>query len=193
MQMRAQTTVTASRLPEVEAKAWALANRVGVFGYAEVSAELSISIDVARRIVGGWLEAGKVQVRTGGGTAGRKMFELPVALREPTDRASAIAQQLWTAARGLKRFQPLDLMAHCREDLRVELKDASAYCQALLRGGYVRVLRTADPAVGREAVYQLVRNTGPRAPRERRVAAIWDPNEAAYAFVSGVGRVERAR
>lgn len=192
MMMGAHQTTTARRMPEVEARAWALVQRVAVFGYAEVSAELSISMAAATKIVTGWMEEGRVRVQRGGSKGGRKLFELTPAYREPTDRASLIAAQLWTAMRGLKKFTPLDLKAHCREDLRVDLAEASAYCQALLRGDYLKVLRTAVPGQ-RDATYQLVRNTGPKAPREKRVAAVWDPNESAYAFVSGVGRVERAR
>ena len=192
MLMGAQTTMTAARRGGVEDKAWALVQRVTVFGYAEIAAELSISVDAAARIVKDWVDTGRVRVRHGGGTRGRKMFEVTPDYREPQGRGSRVAAQLWTGARGLKKFTPTDLLAHCTEDLKADLQEASAYCQALLRGGFLRVITTAVPGV-REARYQLVRNTGPRAPVEKRVKAIWDPNEAAYAFVSGVGRVERAK
>jgi hypothetical protein len=192
MEMNAHHSAVAKRLPEIEARAWAFAQRASVFGYAEVQVEISISAETSQKIVRRWLEEGRIKVRVGGSKGGRKMFELTAEYREPKDRTSLIAQQLWTAARGLKKFTPVDLAAHCRADLKAELREASAYCQALLRGGYLKVIRTAVPGQ-REATYQLVRNSGPRAPREKRVTAIWDPNEAAYAFVSGVGRVERAR
>ena len=192
MLMGAQTTMTAARRGGVEEKAWALVQRVGIFGYAEIAAELSISIDAATKIVRGWQAEGRVKVRHGGSGRVRKMFELTPAYREPQDRGSLIAAQLWTGMRGLKTFCPEGLRAHCREDLKVTLEDASAYCQALLRGGYLRVESTAVPGK-REARYKLVHNSGPRAPVEKRVKAVWDPNEGAYAFVSGVGRVERAK
>lgn len=193
MLMGANETVTAARMEATEAKAWALAQRVGKFGYAEIATELSISADAAKRIILGWCDEGRVRVEHGGGAKGRKMFVLTPEYRQPTDRTSLIAGQFWTAMRTLKKFGPVDLLAHCREDLRPELKEARAYCRALLQGGYLSVLRTADPSVGREATYVLVHNSGPRAPQEKRVTAVWDANEGAYAFVSGIGRVERAK
>ena len=45
----------------------------------------------------------------------------------------------------------------------------------------------ARPGV-RAARYRLVRDTGPRAPRERRVRALWDDNERRYAHVPGTAR-----
>lgn len=192
MAMGVNQIATKARMPQIEEQAWAFALRVGVFGYAELSAELSISMAVATKLVKDWLEQGRVRVQRGGGGSVRKMYELTPAYREPKDRSSVIAAQLWTAMRGLKRFSPVDLASHCREDLRVGVADASAYCQSLLKGGYLRVLRTAVPGQ-REATYQLVVNTGPRAPRERRVVAVWDPNDGAYAYVSGIGRVERTK
>ena len=162
-----------------------------MFGYGEIIAELSVSARVARAIVLGWVASGRVVARPAGKRK-RKMFALPNDLREPKDRAAIIAQQLWTAMRGLKTFGPVDLASHCRTDLQVELAEASAYAQSLLRGGYLQVVQTASPGK-RAAVYRLVRNTGPRPPRERRVQAIWDPNEAIYVHVAGMGRIECAR
>uniref|UniRef100_A4WS18 Uncharacterized protein n=1 Tax=Cereibacter sphaeroides (strain ATCC 17025 / ATH 2.4.3) TaxID=349102 RepID=A4WS18_CERS5 len=185
MLMGAHQTMTAKRRPAVEAKAWAFALRVEVFGYAEISAEMTISMEAARDLVRGWEAEGRIRVQRGGSGASRKMFELTPAYRQPKDRSGQIGQQIWTAMRGLKTFTPLDLAAHCRADLRVDLREASAYCQALLRAGYLRVTRTAVPGQ-REATYQLVRNTGPRAPRERRITTVWDPNESAFAYIPGV-------
>jgi hypothetical protein len=145
-------------------------------------------MDAARDIIGRWVTEGRMKVRSGGNQNGRKMFEVTSAYREPTDRISKVAQQMWTAMRGLKSFSPIDLQAHCTPDLSVDLAEASLYAQALLRGGYLNVVRTAMPGV-RDATYKLIRDTGPRAPREKRVVAIWDPNEAAYAFISGLGRI----
>jgi hypothetical protein len=192
MLMGTQVTAIKKRMPEIEARAWAWAQRVIAFGYAEVQVENSLSLTTTETIVRSWLAEGRIKRRSGGSKGGRLIFEIATAYREPKDRTSLISQQLWTGARGLKKFTAVDLMAHCRADLKADLKEASSYCQALLRGGYLRVVRTAVPGQ-RDAVYQLVRNTGPRAPLEKRVSAIWDQNEAAYAFVSGVGRLERPK
>ena len=176
-----------ARRAEVEAKIWQLAQRQVSFGYGEVVAELSLSERLVREVLLGWVAEGRLTER-GPGKRHRKMFEVTAAYRAPKDRAGMIAQQLWTAMRGLKTFDPIDLAAQCREDLSVSVAEASAYAQSMLRGGYLKVRRTASPGL-REATYQLVRDTGPRPPRERRVTAVWDPNEANYAYVAGVGRI----
>lgn len=186
--MEAHQVTSPARRDEVEAKIWALAQRQGTFGYGEIVAELSISDRVARDIVLGWVTAGRV-VELPAGKRHRKMFQLPEHHREPKDRMSKLLQQLWNAMRGLKVFGPVDLASHCTEDLAATVTEASAYAQALLRGGYLKVVRTASPGK-HEATYKLVRNTGPRPPREKRVQAIWDPNEASYAYVAGIGRTD---
>lgn len=185
MLMNTHETTTARRRPIVQARAWATALRMEVFGYAEIAAETLIAMEAATEIVRGWEAAGRVRVQRGGNGSSRKMFELTPEYREPKDRSSQVAQQLWTAMRGLKSFTPVDLTSHCRADLRVDLREAVSYCQALLRAKYLRVTSTAVPGK-REASYRLVKNTGPRAPREKRIVAVWDPNDCAYAYVPGM-------
>lgn len=186
MLMGALKTTTAKRRPEVETRAWDFAVRTEVFGYAEVAAESMISMEAATALVRRWLDEGRVRVQRGGGGKSRKMFELTQEYREPKGRGPQIAQQLWNGMRGLKKtFTPVDLASHCREDLRVEVQEASAYCQQLLRAGYLRVVRTAVPGK-RDATYQLVRNSGPRAPREKRIVAVWDPNDSAFSYIPGM-------
>lgn len=188
MRAGALQSTSSTRIDAVTAKAWALVQRLGVFGYAEVAADLSISMEAATKIVRGWEAEGRVRVKRGGGTAGRKKFEISPAYREPQDRAGKIAAQLWTGMRGLKSFSPVDLAAHCRADLAVTVLEASEYCQALLRAGYLRVVRTAIPET-RPAIYALIRNSGPRPPRERRVRAVWDENDGAFVYIAGAGRL----
>lgn len=187
-QMESYQTTSAARRPEVEGRIWALAQRQVTFGYGEVIAELSLSEAMVREVLLRWVAEGRL-TQAGAGKRHRKMFEVTAAYREPKDRLSIVAQQLWTGMRGMKVFEPLDLSAQCREDLQVTQAEASAYAQALLRGGYLKVRCTASPPV-REAKYQLVRDTGPRPPREKRVTAVWDPNEATYAYVAGIGRIK---
>lgn len=185
MLMGTLKTTTAKRLPEVERRAWEFALRHEAFGYAEVSSEIMISMDAATALVRKWQDEGRVRVQRGGSGNSRKIFELTPEYREPKGRAPQICQQLWNGMRGLKTFTPVDLASHCREDLRVVVQEASAYCQQLLRAGYLRVVRTAVPGK-RDATYQLVRNSGPRAPREKRIVAVWDPNESIYAYIPGM-------
>ena len=187
----ANTSTVAERQQLLEARIWKLVQRQVVFGYGEICAELSVEERKIRPILLGWVAEGKLIERPAG-KAHRKMFELSRPYREPKDRMSIVAQQLWTAMRGLKSFDPVALASHSRVDLAVTLTEASSYCQSLLRGGYLKVVRTASPGV-REATYRLIRDSGPLPPREKRVNAVWDPNDVAYAYVAGVGRIGGAR
>ncbi|MBB96951.1 MAG: hypothetical protein CML68_20435 [Rhodobacteraceae bacterium] len=84
------------------------------------------------------------------------------------------AEQLWTSMRILKRFTSLELM----ETATIEIPEgtAKAYCRTLLAAGYLKVLRKAEPAKGRIALYQLIRQSGPKPPQVQRVKRVFDPN-----------------
>jgi hypothetical protein len=87
--------------------------------------------------------------------------------------------------RALRSFSPTDVMAHSHTpEFEVSLGTAQEYCQMLARSGHLRVMTKALPG-RREAIYRLVRDTGPRPPRERRVRAVWDENLGEYTYISG--------
>lgn len=95
---------------------------------------------------------------------------------------------MWRTARRLKDFSATDLVAwSSTEETPVDHKAARRFCELLLRGGYVRVTRKAKPGVN-EAFYRMIRDTGPRAPVEKRVRAIYDPNEERLTHVAGVSQ-----
>lgn len=71
------------------------------------------------------------------------------------------------------------------ETQEIGIKDARAYCSALLKSGHLKVVRKSVPGK-REAMYRLIRNTGPQPPRERRVTGIWDENLGRYLYLPGV-------
>ena len=192
MAMGALQSTSKNRRADVETKAWALAQRFGTFGYAEIASELTISMEAATKIIRTWEDMGRVCVKHGGNGAGRKRFEITKEHREPADHAGKVAQQLWNGMMGLKSFTPSLLAGHCRPDLGVTREMASDYCQALLRAGYLRVQQLAIPDE-REALYLLINKTGMRAPRERRVRAVWDDNAGAYVYIAGAGRIGGAK
>ncbi len=166
--------------------AWAVGLRLGAFGYAEISAECHISMKRASELVQGWLVDGKCEL-TQSGVGLRKMFRLlPDHVRRvPLHMKGSVPLNLWTAMRGLKSFTPTDLAAHSTTDaVQVTVAAAQAYCQTLLRASYLKVERTAIPG-RREAIYRLIRATGPRPPRERRVRAVYDENLDQIVHVSG--------
>jgi hypothetical protein len=170
--------VTRKNRESVAEAAWALALRLTQFGYAEIAAEMKISIDQATRIVRGWDAQGALELLQSG-PGQRKLWKVrPGSDRPaPAPRGRSAEENLWTAMRGLRSFTPTDLAAHASTDLVcVVTADAQAYCRVLLAGGYLRVERKASPARHQEAIYRLIRNTGPRPPRAARVSAVVDDN-----------------
>lgn len=181
--------VTAQTKAAIAEAAWAMAQRLGTFGYAKISAELNISMDRATEIVRGWEAEGAVR-RTVSGVRTRNMFAVnPAFVRRPDPAAlGSVVQNLWTSMCGLKSFTPTDLAAHSDTGtVKVSVEAARGYCQVLLRAGYLKVERTAIPG-RRDPIYRLIRKTGPRPPRERRVRAVFDDNLGELVHVSGVAK-----
>lgn len=176
---------------------WAAALRRGSFTYAEIAADIGLSIDRATEMVQAWVRARAV-ISVGFGPHRRKVFrvtDIGRALRQPPQRSrsdgspireATVQGNLWRSMRGLRSFTPLDLAVHsCTEAVPVDEPAAQAYCQALARAGYLRVERKAIPG-RRPAIYRLIRDTGPQPPSERRVRAIWDANLGRITHVDGV-------
>lgn len=165
--------------PESLAKAdaaWSAALRLQQFVYANISFEVSITVAHATHIVKGWEAAGKVRriATPERGRASKITFEVI-----PADEIRALPEvgdayeQMWTFMRKTGGFSAIDLAAMCSVPVTVDT--ASAYCRALLTGGYLKVVQKAAPP-NRLAIYRLVNATGIRPPRLRRVACIVDPN-----------------
>jgi hypothetical protein len=170
--------------------AWAIASGRDEFGYAEIAVGLKISRERAVEIVRGWLKQGLLaQVKDGTVGKGRSSWRLREGVARPVPpRLRTPEGNLWTAMRGLRSFTPRDLAAHANvPDVEVTEACAQDYCRALLDAGYLAVIQKADAARRRPAIYRLVRMTGPRAPRVKRVRAVIDDNDEA---VHVIGRVE---
>ena len=86
--------------------------------------------------------------------------------------------RLWRTMKMLKVFSAKDLaVAASLADAPVAEAEAHSYVLLLARAGYLRVQAPAKRGRGgRRAVYRLVRNTGPEAPKITRLKAVWDPN-----------------
>lgn len=179
--------VTKATQEAIAQACFAIALRLPTFGYAEIAAEQKISLKQATRIVRDWDGAGSVAL-VQSGTGQRKMWKVTDGAQQrlqlPPNRSPE--DNMWTAMRGLKAFSPTDLAAHANTDtVLVSVDDAQAYCRALLAAGHLSVTRKAVPG-RKEAIYRLARNTGPRAPREKRVRAVIDDNTDAVVVISGV-------
>ncbi|MFN3575401.1 MAG: hypothetical protein ACK4TJ_00215 [Tabrizicola sp.] len=157
--------------------AFAFAATLPSFGYAEISLKMSISEDHARKIVRAWRRDGLLEeVRSGHRI--RSLWRVrPEAQPQVAPATRSPEQNMWTAMRQLGGgFTPRDLAVHATTDATaVTVEMAQDYCRALLGAGYLAVTRKAVPGQ-RPAIYRLARNTGPRAPRERRVRAVVDDN-----------------
>lgn len=165
--------------PESEAKAeaaWSAARRLQQFCYADMSVEVSIGMEHATAIVRGWETAGRIRriAPPEGAKVSKLWFEVVPEheIRRAPVQGDAF-EQMWTAMRKLGAFSPTDLVAHCATPVTGEV--ASGYCRALLAANYLRVVVKAVPK-RKEAIYRLFKATGVKAPREKRVRSIVDPN-----------------
>lgn len=86
-------------------------------------------------------------------------------------------ENMWRSIYMLREFTHEDIAQHATtSDVTVSPETARAYIGFLMRCGYLKVLRKAQPIKGRLAQYRLIRNTGPLPPQVQRVKRIYDPN-----------------
>lgn len=86
-------------------------------------------------------------------------------------------ENMWRSMRGLPAFSPHDLVIHSTTpDVTVSEATAKAYCKMLLQTGFLKVVRKAAPMRGEQAIYRLIRKTGPKPPQIQRVKHVYDPN-----------------
>lgn len=165
--------------------AFAHASTLSEFGYAEIAIAMGMSHDWTRKVVREWKRAGLIEdVRSTHRM--RALFRVKPAARPALAvKARSPEQNMWTAMRQLKSFSPRDLAAQATtEETEVTLETAQDYCRSLLGAGYLGVARKAVPGKT-EAIYRLVKNTGPRAPREKRVRAVVDDNTEQTIVIGG--------
>lgn len=179
---------------------WATALRLGEFSYASLAVEAGIPIPRTMALVKGWVRTRLVEFSHIVGR-GRHVFRLTPAARQVDLPANLVVlepvasaeENLWRSARMLQSFGSHDLAIHSTTPaVTVTDEMAAKFCQVLLKGGYLKVLRKASfkrsgkSMVRTHAIYRLVRNTGPMPPVERRVTAVFDPNLGEYVHVVGM-------
>lgn len=173
----------APRNEGMRAEALNLAIRKKEFTYDDISAGTGTHYKTVHKIVGEWLQAGVVTKIEHGGTRGNKaIFRVNPSAAVRHEALSAMPKptkhgNMWHSMRSFPNgFSAIDVQATSNTtEFEVTEDDAKAYCQMLVRSGHLKVLRKALPG-RREAVYRLIRNTGPRPPREVRLRAILDDN-----------------
>lgn len=138
-------------------------------------ARLGVADGTAAAYLDRWLKAGLVRETR---VDGRKRYFAPVGTTTQAARAIPAEltdeEALWRLIRYFKRFSATDLSAHAQMARRdIPVAQAKAYCETLRRADY---LRARDKPKG-EVLYTLLRDTGPAAPRKRRVQVLEDPND----------------
>lgn len=165
---------------------WATARRLGRFSYAQLSAESGVGMRTVQGLVRDWMTRKLVEAdgRFGNHLAFRIAEIAPATL--PGEAVGTSRGNMWRAMQLNRGFSPTDLAALATTDtVSVSVEDASAWCQTLARAGYLKILRKAKPPI-KEAVYQLIANTGPRPPEVRRVAVVIDGNTGRVMHMAGV-------
>jgi hypothetical protein len=185
--------MTRDRSPKdtaVRERAWCHAQAMGAFTYKDLAEAADISREAATALVRTWEARGSLRRRPDA-LGARIVFEVtgeadtPCAKGARRVRAATPQGNMWRAIRGLGAFTYRDVAMHANtSSVPVSEGAARDYCRMLANAGYLRVERKAQPK-GRLAVYRLVRDTGPRPPRERRVRAVWDDNRGEYAYIAG--------
>lgn len=166
--------------------AWAAAQRLRSFSYHELAAETDLPLDRVQAYVRAWCSAGLVE-KTGRGAKYRLHFRVTGRAPLPARRGTP-ESNMWQAMRSLKSFTPTDVAAHATTDeVLVEPDQARGYCRMLLGAGYLRVVQTARHG-RREATYRLIRDTGPKPPRQCRIRAVFDDNLGELVHHAGVGQ-----
>lgn len=94
---------------------------------------------------------------------------------QPVTQGSGV-ENMWRTMRMLGQFSPRDLAAHATTDLvNVNETTAKSYCTALLKAKFLKVISKARPP-HKQAVYRLIKNTGPNPPMIQRTKQVFDPN-----------------
>ena len=155
------------------------------FGYADLAKKMDKSMTWARNQVYAWQKAGIIESVPQPDNAPWKWRVKDDAKVTVTGKTRSPEQNMWAAMRQLKSFSARDLAAHATtENTEVTPEMAQEYCRTLLGASYLSVARKAVPG-SRLAIYRLVKNTGPRPPRPKRVRAVVDDNTATVTVIGG--------
>lgn len=162
-------------------QAWEQVKTLPSFTVDQVADLTGVKRETARGYCRAWELDGKARVTER--PFGKPMVYCPADAVRPIEGftpTSSPEGNMWTVMRRLRQFSPTDLAAHSNAGgVEVTIEQARAYARALMAAGYLKVRVTAQPGV-REAVYQLIGNTGPRAPVVKRVSGVFDPNERSF-------------
>ena len=90
------------------------------------------------------------------------------------NRQPVARDRVWQSMRILRSFTQPDLVATAD----ISTSNVKKYVSGLLKSGYLKVQHERDSGrKGGHAVYRIVRDTGPKAPRLQSDGNTYDPNE----------------
>lgn len=164
-----------------QAHLWAVARAHREFTAPELSAATHLSIRYVKDSLRDWIRNG--YAAEVGKRGAKKLFRVTEKAGDPGTGfgqrfGSTAEDRMWFAIRkagGLICARDVAMWSNT-DEVPVSLEAAHGYCRLLLAAGYLRCDVKAD-GKGAAAYYRLIRDTGPRAPIERRVRAVLDPNE----------------
>ena len=166
---------------DMEASAWRAAQSLKQIHWSDLLA-FGIVRSTAKKFVNRWADAGLItRVET---DDSRKVYvrtdlapTTPAALPSYDDSAEG---NMWRSMRGLRVFSATDIAAHSNAGgVEVSVAQARAYCRLLVQSDHLRVQQTAISGK-REAKFKLINNSGPVAPKPRKVKGVFDPNTANF-------------
>ena len=110
-----------------------------------------------------------------------KDHQAPRLQRDGSPVTQGLATEaMWRCMRVLKTFTPQQLAdAATLGECVVGAQTAKSYIKHLARAGYLQVVTASVP--GTQAVYRLIRNTGPHAPAVTRQKVVFDRNVGEFA------------
>lgn len=165
--------------------ALARAHLLGRFSVTQLAADLHASEVRIRKFIQAWIDDGKVAF-IGQGPKRRKIYEVS-AIRTPEEEPKGTPQtNMWRTMRKARIFSAVDVELMSRTgEVDVNSVMAKKYCRLLCNAGYLNAEVKAVPGK-QQAVYRLIRDTGPIPPQPRRVRAVWDGNLGEFTHVAGV-------
>ncbi|KJS43528.1 MAG: hypothetical protein VR71_10040 [Roseovarius sp. BRH_c41] len=173
-------------MSDLFAQMWAEVKGLEEFDWAEV-ARRGCSRETAVRYIRHWMDAGQIRV-TRIARNGKRWYapaHMPQPGPQPVTGEATPEGNMWRAMRHLRHFNPTDVAAHANAGgVEVTVEKARAYCRQLLASNHLKVRQTAIPG-RREALYQIIEDTGPRAPKPVRLAGILDPNTGDFSPAKG--------
>lgn len=89
-------------------------------------------------------------------------------------RAKSARAKVWEAMRALRKFTIADLC----QLTRAEEWNVKRYMRVLELAGYLS--KRSIKGMGGRFEYQLIKNTGLKAPVQKTIRCIWDPNNGEY-------------